>query len=218
MSDEEKGTPTPEEEKDITLKNEEEREEFEEEEIDEDFLDENDEKDKQIKSLLAQKKHFRDKTEKLKQEVSALKQKVEVVLEDIPPVKKEPARQAKSKDQDELLTKIAKLEIKNLARDRGEELDGEDLEHLFKLAKGYEKDPAEMLADPMFKAYRSNKKQEKSEEGANIHSSQRTKQPEKKYSKEQLIKLAQKNPQRYQEIMKEQYSESFEDYLGKKSE
>ena len=139
MADEQVVTPTPEEGADKTKENE--------------VVEQVDDKD--LKSALAQKEHFREKAEKLEKEREELLAKVEFAKQ-----KEEPKPQVETNNQDldSLKEDLAKIKFSQKHLD----IDAGDIEEIFRLASMNNQTPDEVLEkNEMVKIYLDKKTKDK---------------------------------------------------------
>lgn len=171
MEDEKQVTPNPEEGEDNTKENE--------------GLSEGED----VKSLLAQKKHFREKAEKLEQEKQELLSQVETKEKEAP--KSQPTTD--SSDVDSLKERLAKIEFSQ----SHPEIDSGDIEEIFKLAGMNGQDPNEVLEkNDMVKVYLEKKATEKKINNATPDASRsgvpRPEKPTSEMSREEHMEWAKK--------------------------
>jgi hypothetical protein len=141
MVDEQEVTPTPEEGEDKTKENE--------------VVEQVDDKD--LKSALAQKEHFRVKTEKLEAEKAELLAKVEVAQQKEEKPTQNITEQS-NKDVDSLKERLAKIEFSQ----QNPDIDAGDVEQIFELAGLNSKSPKEILEEnDMVKVYLEKKTKDK---------------------------------------------------------
>lgn len=171
MSEDVKDTPMPQEGEDKTKENE----------VNSD--------DKDLKSALAQKEHFREKVEKLEKEAEELRAKVEKAQggENKPQPKNE------STDVDSLKERLAKIEFSQAHP----EIDSSDIEEIFKLAGLNNQDPNEVLEkNDMVKTYLEKKATDKKVQNATPDVSRsgvaRPEKPVSEMSREEHMEWAKK--------------------------
>lgn len=136
MEDEKVVTPKPEEGEDKTKENESESD------------------DKDLKSALAQKEHFREKSEKLEKEAEELRTQVETAQKEEP---KPQVPKDANPDISALQDKLARIEFAQ----KHPEIDAGDIEQIFDLANMNKKSPDEVLEkNDMVKTYLEKKADE----------------------------------------------------------
>ena len=106
--------------------------------------------DKDLKSALAQKEHFREKFEKLEKENEELKANVEKPKEEKPQTQPQPTETKDESKAEELTSRIDKIEFAQ----KHQELDAKDIDDVFQLAQMTSKTPDAVLEEnEMVKVY-----------------------------------------------------------------
>lgn len=129
--------------------------------------------DKDVKSLEAQKEHFRTKYEKSEQEKEELKKRLEELdasKEKVTSENKESNPSDSNKDFESYKEKVDKIEFAQ----QHPNIEPADINEIFTLAKVNSKSPDEALELPMVKAYLKVKEEEKALERASANNSSRS--------------------------------------------
>ncbi len=160
---------------------------------------------KKLKSSIAQTIHWREKAKMKDETIRDLQQKVESLNAAKPPEKTD----KKEEKQDELLAikdKMERMELRQIASDKGFSLDGEDIDMVFSLSKGFGRNAVEVLNHELFTTYYEKKQEKLRDKGGNISPNNRTKQAgAREYSLDELAQLAKKDYPKYKAIMEAKY-------------